>query len=155
MQHVPPKRKSASVGIFFFFPIMKSNHHAYSIKCTYSMSTPMLSYTRQNKRKSVTKSYVTVRTLTNKRGIPWNSYNYAQPEAQQKTERQPVCAQAFHDNNKLVGFTSHLLFMLFDGVWGSLHERNILQRIHVWLKEAAFSKACRMCVSTSVAFKCE
>lgn len=35
--------------------------------------------------------------LANKRGIPWNSYNYAQPEAQQKTETQPVRAQAFYD----------------------------------------------------------
>lgn len=92
------------------------------------MSTPMLSCMRQKKKESLNKSYVTVRTLANKRGIPWNSYNYAQPEAQQKTETQPVCARAFHDNNKLVGFTSHLLFTLFDGVWGSLHESNILQR---------------------------
>lgn len=35
--------------------------------------------------------------------IPWNSYNYAQPEAQQKTETQPIRAQAFYDNNKSVG----------------------------------------------------
>lgn len=109
------KEEKCECGIFFF-PIMKSNHHAYSIKYTCSMSTPMLSCMRQKKKESLNKSYVTVRTLANKRGIPWNSYNYAQPEAQQKTETQPVCAQAFHDNNKLVGFTSHLLFTLFDGV---------------------------------------
>lgn len=36
--------------------------------------------------------------------------------------------------------TSHILFMLFDRIVGSLHRREILERIHVWMKEAPSSK---------------
>lgn len=52
-----------------------------------------------------------------------------------------VYSQHFHDNNKLMELTSHILFMLFDRVVGSLHRREILERIHVWMKEAPSFKS--------------
>lgn len=42
------------------------------------------------------------------------------PRRRWKTQTQPVCTRGFLDNNKLMGFTSHILFMLSDGVSGSL-----------------------------------
>lgn len=47
---------------------------------------------------------------------------YAQPQARrnEQTKHQESPRRIFHDNNKLMEFTSHILFMLFDKVVGSL-----------------------------------
>lgn len=47
---------------------------------------------------------------------------YAQPQARwnEETKHQESPHRIFHDNNKLMEFTSHLLFMLFDRLVGSL-----------------------------------
>lgn len=53
----------------------------------------------------------------------------ARGKTENRNKTQTVCSLDFHDNNKLMEFTSHLLFILFDGVVGDLHGREILERI--------------------------
>lgn len=54
------------------------------------------------------------------------------PRWRRNTGTQLVCVQEFLDHNKLMGFTSHILFMLSDGVAGSLRSRRILPRTPVF-----------------------
>lgn len=100
---------------------------------------PMLNY-MHNRKKEINPT----RLYSYKwKEVPGNADKcaYIQPKAKQKAEtKQTVHSQDFHDNNKLMEFTSHILLMLFDRVVGSLHRKEILERIHIWMKEAAPSK---------------
>lgn len=75
---------------------------------------------------------------------------FTQGKTESRNKTETVCTLDIRDNNKLMEFTSHILFILFDRVVGDLHGREILERIQnildVWMKADASSKACRMYV---------
>lgn len=102
------------------------------------------------KKSNENKSFMTAHTRkhTNKRrpqGTLTSVLTIARGKSENRNNTETVCSLDFHDNNKLMEFTSHILFILF-GVVGDLHGREILERIQnisdVWMKEAASSKAC-------------
>lgn len=103
------------------------------------------------KKQKENKSYTTAHTLkhTNERrsqGALTSVLTIARGKTENRNKTETVCSLDIHDNNKLMEFTSHILFILFDRVVGDLHGREILERVQnildVWMKEAASSKAC-------------
>lgn len=140
--------------MIYFFDYEKQ-YHAHCIKGTVNVHTRPFVYIAWQ-GESVNKSCMSVRALGNERGSnrTLTTVLTRRPRRSRKTETQPVCAQDFHDNNKLMGFTSHILFMLFDGVWGSLHWRKTLRRIHVFGWKKLLSPRPRRCKFVPIPLKC-
>lgn len=100
----------------------------------------------KRKKKRVCKSYMThMHARTQMRGDPESSDKRACSRRWGRNKTETDCSLDIHDNNKLIEFTAHILFILFDRVLGDLHGRETLERIQNisdgWMKGGIPSKA--------------